>query len=187
MAGTFGGDAQARLPSGRAMRAPTVRIGEVGADAFIGPCRAAASREGRGGFGGRLYRRTQRPPCVKGPQGSAACGGRSDRSGPAAACLGGPRCGPPRLRGNPELSAARLTGGLTEEFSVPLELKTPPALRATSPYTGEALDRCIRQRRSGGAGMDAQLRTGPPASAEGPQTVSGPRFSGNENRGPAFN
>ena len=99
----------------------------------------AASREGRGGFGGRLYRRTQRPPCVKGPQGSAACGGRSDRSGPAAACLGGPQRGPPRLRGNPELSAARLTGGLTEEFSVPLELTTPPALRATSPYTGEAL------------------------------------------------
>ena len=32
------------------MRAPTVRIGEVGADAFIGPCRAAASRGGRGSF-----------------------------------------------------------------------------------------------------------------------------------------
>ena len=71
----------------------------------------------------------QRPPCVKGPQGSAACGRTSDRSGPAAACLGGPQRGPGRLSGNPGLSAARLTGGLS----------TPPALRATSPYTGEAL------------------------------------------------
>ena len=80
----------------------------------------------------------QRPPCVKGPQGSAACGRTSDRSGPAAACLGGPQRGPGRLSGNPGLSAARLTGGLS----------TPPALRATSPYTGEALGGYVRRKRS---------------------------------------
>ncbi len=37
----------------------------------------------------------------RGPQGSAASGGRSDRSGWAATCLGGPQRGPGRLSGNP--------------------------------------------------------------------------------------
>ena len=104
--------------------------GNVGADAFIGPCREAASRGGCNGCGRPFVPPHQRPPCVKGPQGSAACGRTSDRSGWAAACLGGPQRGPGRLSGNPELSAARLTGGLS----------TPPTRlrRATSPYTGEA-------------------------------------------------
>ena len=94
------------------------------------PCRAAASRGGRGGCARPFVPPHQRPPCVKGPQGSAACGRTSDRSGWAAACLGGPQRGPGRLSGNPGLSAARLTGGLS----------TPPTRlrRATSPYTGEA-------------------------------------------------
>ena len=51
----------------------------------------------------------QRPPCAKGPQGSAACGRTSDRSDWAAACLDGPQCGPSRLSGNP--GAWRSAGG----------------------------------------------------------------------------
>ena len=46
------------------------------------------------------------PPAVGagrcGLQGSAACGRKSDRSSPAAACLGGPQRGPGRLSGNPD-------------------------------------------------------------------------------------
>ena len=50
----------------------------------------------------------QRPPCVKGPQGSAASGRTSDRSDWAAACLGGPQRGPGRLSGNPDHRPLRL-------------------------------------------------------------------------------
>ncbi len=72
----------------------------------------------------------QRPPCAKGPQGSAACGRTSDRSDWAAACLDGPQRGPSRLSGNPELSAARLTGGLLPPPSVLRPATSPKALRA---------------------------------------------------------
>ena len=93
------------------------------------PCREAASHEGRGGCAGPFVPPRPRLPCVRGPQRSAASGRRSDRSGPAAAGLGGPQRGSGRLGGNLELSAARLTGGLS----------TPPALRATSPKALRAL------------------------------------------------
>ena len=123
---------------------PRAKCVAASPDSFVGariarPCREAASRERRGGCTRPYAPPHQRPPCVKGPQGSAACGRASDRSGPAAACLGGPQRGPGRLSGNPGLSAARLTGGLS----------TPPALRATSPYTGEALGRCVDRGRGG--------------------------------------
>ena len=48
-----------------------------------------------------------RLPCVRGPQGSAACGRTRDRSGWAAACLGGPG----RLSGNPEHRPLRKVKG----------------------------------------------------------------------------
>ena len=46
-------------------------------------------------------------PSRGGPQGSAASGGRSDRSGWAATCLGGPQRGPGRLSGNPGARRSR--------------------------------------------------------------------------------
>ena len=60
-----------------------------------------------------------------GPQGSAACGRASDRSGPAAACLGGPLRGPGGLSGNPDHRPLRGWG-----------LCFPPAglCHATSPW-----------------------------------------------------
>ena len=129
---------------------PRAKCVAASLDSFVGaciarPCREAASRERRGGCTRPYAPPHQRPPYVKGPQGSAACGRTSDRSGPAAACLGGPQRGPGRLSGTPGLSAARLTGGLS----------TPPALRATSPYTGEALGRPVRRRRPGVAARRA--------------------------------
>ena len=62
----------------------------------------AASRGGHDSCVRSFVPTRQRPPCVKGPQGSAACGRTSDRSGPAATCLGGPQRGPGRLSGNPD-------------------------------------------------------------------------------------
>ena len=43
-----------------------------------------------------------RLPCVRGPQGSDACGRKSDSSGWTAVCLGGPQRRPGRLSGNPD-------------------------------------------------------------------------------------
>ena len=68
------------------------------------PCREAASHEGRGGCAGPFVPPRPRLPCVRGPQRSAASGGRSDHSGPAATCLAGLQHGPGRLSGNPELA-----------------------------------------------------------------------------------
>ena len=49
------------------------------------PPREAVFRDGKGVVQGRFLRRTQRPPCVKGPQEGAACGGCGDLKPPLGA------------------------------------------------------------------------------------------------------
>ena len=49
------------------------------------PPREAVFRDGKGVVQGRFLRRTQRPPCVTGPQESAACGGCGDLKPPLGA------------------------------------------------------------------------------------------------------
>ena len=73
--------AQTSQAGGRLIAAPTVKIGN--------------HAQNHGLHAPRL-------PCVRGPQGSDACGRKSDSSGWTAVCLGGPQRRPGRLSGNPD-------------------------------------------------------------------------------------
>ena len=112
----------------------------------------AASRGGHDSCVRSFVPTRQRPPCVKGPQGSAACGRTSDRSGPAATCLGGPQRGPGRLSGNPELSAARLTGGIVNPSGRPQACHLPLHRGGLGRYVRRWHSRSLVQRADVGIG-----------------------------------
>ena len=88
-----------------------------------------------------------------GPQGSAASGGRSDRNGWAAACLGGPQRGTGRLSGNPDHRPQKMerwrgsTGAPQARRCCRHSADNPSvSLRLTAPLTQGSLAGCgVRQ------------------------------------------
>ena len=112
-------------------------------------------------------------PLCKGPQGSAACGRASDRSGPAATCLGGPQRGPGRFRGNPEVSRQSRDGG-DQNHRSPRALwrsavpnNPSVSLRLTAPLTQGSLF-CAARRRVHIASARQRIRCAARAAASRP-------------------
>ena len=129
----------ARAQGGHSRR---TRGAAVGADAFIGPRREAASGGGCGGCKSPLPRRTQRPPCVKG------AGSRSE--------TGGLSTPPARLRrATSPYTGEALAGAFTAGA-----LHTQPSGRLIAAPTA----RCVRRKRGGDTGWRADVGIGPYAT-----------------------